>query len=315
MPHAVYIGVFSTEAGTLGNYNAKPIAGQRRQLWYAWHGERKGEYIVQALDVFPSLRGEDDPAGPRVMPLGLPKIQPEKQFRQNFKAETRSRIPAPEPLDYARVEKEETAPASRTTGETSKKPKTALDMAQLTLDDILDEAENPQASRRMTNSGYTLDTDLPGASAVVKAKTPPPPARKESANAAARLDKVLRDDFTLHMTRYAKGRKKEALQAFTRILENTEGLVPAHKHAFTDFGRDLRRIRLLDLAEKFYRRAQELAPDDANAAFNLARVLFESGKHAQALEEINRALELSPDLECAQKLQQRIKSIHARHFR
>ncbi len=350
MPQAVYIGVFSTQPETLGNYSSKTIAGQRKQYWYIWHGTQKGEYIAQPLDVFPSLRGDNDPNGPRVIPSDSPSVLKEKLFRQNYKAESQSRIGPPPPLDLASLEaagasgvsggKPETKPeakvAAKAAGNVSgSKRKTALDMAELTLDDLLDPEAGDNA-RRTTNRGYTLDAKpevawLKGGSAASADSLAAPgssgkkltqgagptgvPAVPVTATAAEKLDKVLRDDFSLHMTRYAKGRKKEAMQAFSRILDNTEGLVPAHKHAFTDFGRDLRRIRLMDLAEKFYQRARELAPDDSNAAFNLARVLFESGKYRKALEEVNQALELNPVLECAQKLQENINHALAKRIR
>lgn len=323
MPQAVYIGVFSTQPETLGKYNAKTIAGQHKQYWYVWHGARKGEYIAQSLEVFPSLRGENDPNGPRVIPSGVFTILKEKLFRQNYQAESKSRISPPPPLDLATVENAENS-SPKSAGNATK---TALDMAELTLDDLFAngsnaaEADGAKTSRRAANRGYTLDESSKSDLAWVKNTQVAPAAVSAGskslppATAAEKLDKVLRDDFFLHMTRYAKGRKKEALQAFSRILENTDGLVSAHKHAFTDFGRDLRRINLTDLAEKFYQRACELAPDDSNAAFNMARILFESGQYAKALAEVNRALELNPALGCARKLQESINQVLAKRKR
>lgn len=85
----------------------------------------------------------------------------------------------------------------------------------------------------------------------------------------------------------------------------SEGIVVAHKHMFTDFGMDLRKSQLNDLALTSFRRALELSPDDSHALFNVGRALYELGKYREADEYLDRALNLEPDLACARRLKKK----------
>lgn len=116
---------------------------------------------------------------------------------------------------------------------------------------------------------------------------------------AAELDHQLRSEFAMAMTRWKRGDKIAPLKVFENICKRKEGIIPAHKHMFTDFAIDLRKSSLLALAARHYQRAVELAPEDSNAHFNLARIFYETGKLEQAEEHLQRALELSPGLEIA----------------
>lgn len=116
------------------------------------------------------------------------------------------------------------------------------------------------------------------------------------------LDKALRAEFAMGIMRLRRGSKDSAVAEFRRLSKVTDGIVPAHKHMFTDFGKDLRRCKLFELALLFYTRAMELSPQDSHAYFNIARVYHEMGKYQDACDALRKSIELDPDLKCARKL-------------
>lgn len=127
----------------------------------------------------------------------------------------------------------------------------------------------------------------------------PPTDRPVSNEKAAELDRELRAEFALALTRLRRGDRARSLKTFEDLLEVREGIIPAHKHMFTDFAMDLRKSHLLDLARKHYTKALELAPEDGNAYFNMARIHYETGEFQKALEMLEAALALNPDFEYA----------------
>ena len=116
---------------------------------------------------------------------------------------------------------------------------------------------------------------------------------------AAELDRELRAEFALALTRLKRGDKDKSIKTFEDLLKIRDGIVPAHKHMFTDFAMDLRKSQLLDLARQHYTRALELAPEDGNAHFNMARIHYETGEFQKALDMLETALALNPDFEYA----------------
>ncbi len=71
---------------------------------------------------------------------------------------------------------------------------------------------------------------------------------------------------------------------------------------FADFGIDLRKIKLYELAKLAFNRAKELKENDPNIWFNLARVHYELKEYKVALECTRHCLELSPEHEYAIRL-------------
>lgn len=123
---------------------------------------------------------------------------------------------------------------------------------------------------------------------------------------AEQMDKDLRAEFAQSIMRYRKGNKKSALETFQRLCALKEGIVPAHKHMFTDFAVDLRKSKLYDLALLHFTKAVELSPEDSHANFNIARILFEMGRKERATEYLEKALSLEPDMKYALILKKRL---------
>lgn len=116
------------------------------------------------------------------------------------------------------------------------------------------------------------------------------------------LDKAIRAEFALSLMRFRRGNKEGALEDFERLLAVEEGIVPAHKHMFTDFGIDLRKSKLYTLASRFFQRAVTLSPNDGHALFNLARIYYEMGNYDKTAQYLDSALTKEPGLKCAQRL-------------
>ena len=78
-----------------------------------------------------------------------------------------------------------------------------------------------------------------------------------------------------------------------QLAQTKDGIIPAHKHMFRDFGVRLRQNSQPDLALLFSRKAVELAPEDDHAHFNLARILCSLGLYDEAATHIGTALSMS----------------------
>jgi len=89
------------------------------------------------------------------------------------------------------------------------------------------------------------------------------------------------------------------LQALRDIAELEEGIVPAHKYMFTDFGINLRKGKLPEIALEHAKRVLALASGDSHAHFNIARIYHALGKLDEAEQHLQAALEFAPDLGCA----------------
>ncbi len=148
----------------------------------------------------------------------------------------------------------------------------------------------------------TLVSGSPGAPATPAGArdTAPPPPNPEV------VDKNLRAAFAKGVMRLRRGDREIALREFQRLAAVTEGIIPAHKHMFTDFGVDLRKSRLPEQALQHFQRAVDLSPDDSHARFNIGRIYYELGKYRQAAAHLQKALDLEPDMTEAQKLLARI---------
>ena len=126
------------------------------------------------------------------------------------------------------------------------------------------------------------------------------------------LDRDLRAEYSKGVLRMKDKKTAEARQVFKRLAERSEGVTQSHKHAFTDFGRGLRKNKQYELAMDHFQRAVELDPDDSHANFNIARLLYEMGRYPKAKEYLQKALELEPDLQCAHLLIKLIREPRSR---
>ncbi|MCL1915768.1 MAG: tetratricopeptide repeat protein [Desulfovibrionaceae bacterium] len=127
------------------------------------------------------------------------------------------------------------------------------------------------------------------------AVTPPEKPRPAPAPADIALtENEMRSDFSLALMRLRNNRHA-AIEDLEKILKRKAPFKAEHKHMFSDFGTALRRKKVNALACRFHERARELSPNDEHILFNLARVLYDSGKFAQAHEQLRKAVEIASD--------------------
>jgi len=75
-----------------------------------------------------------------------------------------------------------------------------------------------------------------------------------------------------------------------------------NKHLFNEYGIELRRGKMYDLAISNYVKAIEIDPDDEALYFNIARALHENGKGDEATKYLQKAMEIKPDFNEAKLL-------------
>lgn len=120
-------------------------------------------------------------------------------------------------------------------------------------------------------------------------------AQLQQARRTKQIENDMRASFTKALRALNRPRdRKHALTAIERLAQVTDGIVPAHRHMFRDFGVSLRQKALNELALQCARRALELSPQDDHAHFNMARILGllgmydEAGAHLRAAMNIDR---------------------------
>lgn len=124
---------------------------------------------------------------------------------------------------------------------------------------------------------------------------------------AQKLDNALRAEFQVSLNHWYMSKKNMAMRQFHNIINKEANFVPAHKHMFTDFAIQLRKINQHDLALVAAIRCTKLSPDDSHAFFNVARLFFELGRYEKANEYIDKTLSLENDLAPAIRLSGVIK--------
>lgn len=280
MPKANFLGVFSTR-GMLAEPGGRTVGGQRKQYWFVWQDGLSKAYLAQQLN-------------PAYSPQGKPRLLPGDTFRQTFTREPRVRaVPAahPDVADYtdkvfvrgSRLSEETTL----ITGRSSPRPEAP-------------KATDKAGREEIPETGLAPDRDAEAVSPASSAST--------ALSGPEELDRSLRAEFAMNVMRFRRGDRTGAVRAFRRMVGVADGIVAAHKHMFTDFGVDLRKSHLNELALSSFRRALELSPDDSHALFNVARALYELGKYREAREHLDKALKLDPDLSCARRLQEEIRA-------
>ncbi len=111
----------------------------------------------------------------------------------------------------------------------------------------------------------------------------------------ATVEATLRDHFRVTMLRLRRRDTRDAaLTSLKTLAEVEEGIVPAHKHMFSDFGIELRKGNYLEQALAFCQRTLQLSPTDDHAHFNTARVLIEMGKYDEAEQHLLTAQVMDP---------------------
>ena len=116
------------------------------------------------------------------------------------------------------------------------------------------------------------------------------------AGVLAIAEDTAREDFDSGMKALELGDRKRAMFAFEPPLQMDVPWRPAHKHMFSEFGSVLRKKRIYALALRHHTKALELAPNDENIWFNLARVHYSLGNLDKALEYLQRILKANPNM-------------------
>ncbi|MDR1947661.1 MAG: tetratricopeptide repeat protein [Desulfovibrio sp.] len=126
-------------------------------------------------------------------------------------------------------------------------------------------------------------------------------AEMEYANALKIDDENVRANFGLGITYLERGDNDKAQNVFSRIVKLDAAFEEEHKHLFNDFGIKLRKNGMVDQALTYYERALELAGQDENLLYNLARAWLEKKDIAKCLEYLLKSLAVNPRLDPAVK--------------
>lgn len=176
-----------------------------------------------------------------------------------------------------------------------------IDGDNVFFDSIIDGKQQPASAQN-----GTLQTKMPaGGDELLPAKGNANALGKSEK--ALKLDTALRREFQVSLHHWNMAKKNMALRNFRSIIYKEADFVPAHKHIFTEFAIQLRKINQHDLALVSAIRCTKLSPDDSHAFFNVARLYYELGKYEKANEFIDKTLILEPDLEPALRLDGIIK--------
>lgn len=121
------------------------------------------------------------------------------------------------------------------------------------------------------------------------------------------LEREARAEFGMAVVQLKRGNRSKAESMFRELADLKGDFERRHKHMFNDFGINLRKSRLPNIALKHYERALELSPDDDHLLHNMARAYYEQGEVDRAISLLERSLELNPGLEVSAKFLKFIK--------
>ena len=125
------------------------------------------------------------------------------------------------------------------------------------------------------------------------------------------VEDTLREHFRKALLRTKRPRDRDAgLKALQTLAEVEEGIVPAHKHMFAEFGISLRRERQYRLALAFCEKVLILSPDDDHAHFNAARVLLEMGNVEGAEQHVLTAVDMDPSSRIYQRMLRHLRLLY-----
>ncbi|MFW5837539.1 MAG: tetratricopeptide repeat protein [Desulfovibrionaceae bacterium] len=114
-------------------------------------------------------------------------------------------------------------------------------------------------------------------------------------------EQSVRAAFGLGFIHLERGDEAKARQIFEQLVNMEAPFAPEHKHLFNDFGIALRKNRMFKEALHYYFRAVDLASDDENLFFNIARSYYEMGDFKHCIEYLAVCLKLNRGVEQAQK--------------
>ncbi len=289
-----FLGIYSGKLNGISGHSKTPF---NREYWYVWFSKQDQRYLIQLLDQ-------------NKIPHEQSFIVDTRTFGMNFSEEKviLQREPKLPNLKMVQVYK----------------PDPNLNKMQAANNDVVFIKGQREAAQQNTRiRGY--DKQPPSAPMQAPQAPPkqiPPPEffdgedgliilRKddelgvqvgEKNREAVLLNYRYKKEFSEAMALWNHGRKNIALTRFEDLLRQDDSLVEAHKHIFADCAVKLRKIQELDLAIAFALRSTQLSPRDSHAFFNAARLFFEVKEYQEAVNYLNRALDLQPDLSVAQRL-------------
>lgn len=119
-------------------------------------------------------------------------------------------------------------------------------------------------------------------------------AEYEYANALNLDEQNVRANFGIGLCLLARDEEEKARKVFDRIISLDTAFSDDHKHLFNEYGIALRKKNLFGQAVDYYKRALELAPDDENLWYNLARAQYERQDWPKCAEAAARCLDIDP---------------------
>jgi tetratricopeptide (TPR) repeat protein len=138
---------------------------------------------------------------------------------------------------------------------------------------------------------------------------------KESFSAEMEYGKAMKVDvenvranFGLGLTYLERGAKDKAQDIFERLIKIEAAYEQEHKHLFNEFGINLRKNKMSDQALEYYSQALNLSKNDEHLYYNIARVYFDRKDMAGTVESLQKALEINPEFDEAQKFLAFLKS-------
>ena len=104
----------------------------------------------------------------------------------------------------------------------------------------------------------------------------------------------VRANFGIGLTYLERGDTSKAQNIFDRLVKLEGAFEDEHKHLFNEFGIQLRKNKMVPQAIAYYGRALELTKTDENLYMNLARAYLENNNIPQCIDNLFKALEISP---------------------
>ncbi|MBO4369169.1 MAG: tetratricopeptide repeat protein [Desulfovibrio sp.] len=104
----------------------------------------------------------------------------------------------------------------------------------------------------------------------------------------------VRANFGIGLTYLERGDTSKAQNIFDRLVKLDTAFEPEHKHLFNEFGIQLRKNKMIDQSISYYERAIELTKSDENLYMNVARAYLEKKDVNKCLDNLLKALEISP---------------------